>query len=151
MEASELSLECTICLRQITTTYTKLTCQHMFHPACIMGWLRTREDNCLAATCPVCRSLGIVGVDRLEHRGLLREPDTYEQPDDDAPDQLAPPPRRRTAFNMYVREQMLTPQIGALNSQDKLTAVCEQWRRLSIEERRPYVEMADTHNQSNYS
>lgn len=42
-------LECAICLASNKDPFTKLTCGHCFHHACIVKWLK------VSTTCPICR------------------------------------------------------------------------------------------------
>lgn len=41
--------ECPICLENITSKYTILKCNHVFHNSCIKTWLKKHNQ------CPVCR------------------------------------------------------------------------------------------------
>ena len=49
--------KCTVCLEGHTvgTSVKELTCQHRFHQACILGWIRTQLTKKTPPNCPLCR------------------------------------------------------------------------------------------------
>jgi hypothetical protein len=54
--------------------------------------------------------------------------------------------RKKSAYNVYVREMMKTEDIQKLNHKEKMGAIAALWKGLSDPDRTPYASMADTEN-----
>lgn len=68
------SIECVICLSDITTNMVKTKCNHRFHSKCLVQWKKR------ANTCPCCRNVlkrnRVSDLDRLSGHTRLNEMDT---------------------------------------------------------------------------
>lgn len=49
------SIECAICLANITTEDPLLCCKHLFHVKCILKWTKIQFRNKTKLTCPICK------------------------------------------------------------------------------------------------
>lgn len=56
------------------------------------------------------------------------------------------PKRRKSAYNLYVREMMKTAEIQELDHKEKMSAIAKQWKTLSADERVEYSDMATNEN-----
>ena len=56
------------------------------------------------------------------------------------------PKRKRSAYNVFVREQMKTDNIRALDHKAKMSAIATLWKGLPEDEKTPYTEMAAREN-----
>lgn len=54
--------------------------------------------------------------------------------------------RKKSAYNVFVREMMKTDDIKDLDHKQKMGAIAELWKKLDAEGRTPYTEMADEEN-----
>ena len=54
--------------------------------------------------------------------------------------------RKKSAYNVYVREMMKTDDIQKLNHKEKMGAIAALWKGLSDTDRSPYADMAETEN-----
>ena len=54
--------------------------------------------------------------------------------------------RKKSAYNVYVREMMKTPGIQALDHKHKMRAIADQWRDLDDVAKSQYVKMATLEN-----
>jgi hypothetical protein len=54
--------------------------------------------------------------------------------------------RKKSAYNVYVREMMKTPDIKDLDHKQKMGAIAKLWKELSADDRTPYAEMANDEN-----
>ena len=46
---------CAICLAQVNTDNKFLTCDHLFHPLCIIRWSKRQKMNKAITSCPCCK------------------------------------------------------------------------------------------------
>lgn len=58
----------------------------------------------------------------------------------------AKPKRKKSAYNIYVREMMKTDDIQALDHKEKMSAIAKQWKELNADEKAPYNDMAHKEN-----
>lgn len=56
------------------------------------------------------------------------------------------PKRKKSAYNLYVREMMKTAEIQELDHKEKMSAIAKQWKNLSADERVEYSDMATSEN-----
>ena len=49
------SLVCAICLDNVSTDHKFLSCNHLFHPKCIVHWSSRQKKNYIKPTCPLCK------------------------------------------------------------------------------------------------
>lgn len=56
--------------------------------------------------------------------------------------------RKKSAYNVYVREMMKTNDIQQLDHKHKMGAIADQWRALNDEGKAEYVNMAANENDS---
>lgn len=54
--------------------------------------------------------------------------------------------RKKSAYNVYVREMMKTEDIQKLNHKEKMGAIATLWKSLSLDDRTPYTDMAKVEN-----
>jgi hypothetical protein len=54
--------------------------------------------------------------------------------------------RKKSAYNLYVREMMKTDEIQQLDHHEKMGAIARQWKSLSAEDKVEYTDMAATEN-----
>lgn len=54
--------------------------------------------------------------------------------------------RKKSAYNVFVREMMKTEDIKDLDHKQKMGAIAELWKKLDTDGRTPYTEMADEEN-----
>lgn len=54
--------------------------------------------------------------------------------------------RKKSAYNVFVREMMKTDEIQNLNHKEKMGAIAEKWKTLKDDDKTPYVEMASAEN-----
>jgi hypothetical protein len=55
-------------------------------------------------------------------------------------------PRKKSAYNVYVREQMKTADIQGVDHKQKMGAIAGRWNALSEEEKKIYADMANGEN-----
>lgn len=55
-------------------------------------------------------------------------------------------PRRKSAYNVYVREQMQDEEIKAMGHRDKMGAIAGRWRQLTDDAKGTYKELAAAEN-----
>jgi hypothetical protein len=60
--------------------------------------------------------------------------------------------RKKSAYNVYVREMMKTPDVSALNHRDKMSAIATLWKAMSEADKAKYTQLAaecnDTESQA---
>lgn len=56
--------------------------------------------------------------------------------------------RKKSAYNVFVREMMKTEKIRDLNHKAKMGAIAEEWKALKDEDKTPYIDMAATENEA---
>lgn len=61
-------------------------------------------------------------------------------------DKKAKKPRKKSAYNVFVREQMKTDEIKSVPHKAKMGAIAQTWKALSDEDRVQYHTLADTEN-----
>jgi hypothetical protein len=54
--------------------------------------------------------------------------------------------RKKSSYNVYVREMMKTPKIQDLNHKEKMGAIAECWKALNDDDKIPYNLMAKEEN-----
>ena len=54
--------------------------------------------------------------------------------------------RKKSAYNLYVREMMKTEEIQSLDHKDKMCAIAKQWKSISEVDKAKYIEMANNEN-----
>lgn len=57
--------------------------------------------------------------------------------------------RKKSAYNVYVREMMKTEDIQKLNHKEKMGAIAALWKQLDGEAKSPYTDMANVENAEN--
>ncbi len=55
-------------------------------------------------------------------------------------------PRKKSAYNVYVREQMKTSDIQGVDHKQKMGAIAARWNALSEEQKKVYADMATGEN-----
>jgi hypothetical protein len=55
-------------------------------------------------------------------------------------------PRKKSAYNVYVREQMKTTEIQAIDHKEKMSAIAAGWNALTDEQKKVYADMATGEN-----
>jgi hypothetical protein len=55
-------------------------------------------------------------------------------------------PRKKSAYNVYVREQMKTAEIQAIDHKEKMSAIAAGWNALTDEQKKVYADMATGEN-----
>jgi hypothetical protein len=55
-------------------------------------------------------------------------------------------PRKKSAYNVYVREMMKTESIQALDHKQKMGAIAGSWNALTEEQKKVYADMASNEN-----
>ena len=63
-----------------------------------------------------------------------------------APAKVARAPRKKSAYNVYVREMMKTESVQALDHKQKMGAIASSWNALSDEQKKVYSDMASNEN-----
>lgn len=56
--------------------------------------------------------------------------------------------RKKSAYNVFVREMMKTDEIKDLDHKQKMGAIAKLWKELGDDERTPYTTLADEENNS---
>jgi len=56
--------------------------------------------------------------------------------------------RRKSAYNVFVREMMKTDDIKQLDHKAKMGAIAERWKQLTDDDKQPYTTMANAENES---
>jgi hypothetical protein len=54
--------------------------------------------------------------------------------------------RKKSAYNVYVREMMKTDDIQKLNHKEKMGAIASCWKELNDDDKTPYTKMANDEN-----
>ncbi len=54
--------------------------------------------------------------------------------------------RKKSAYNLYVREMMKTEEIQTLDHKEKMSAIAKQWKSLDDTAKVEYTEMANSEN-----
>ena len=54
--------------------------------------------------------------------------------------------RKKSAYNLYVREMMKTDDVQKLDHKDKMCAIAKQWKSIDDTDKARYVEMANSEN-----
>lgn len=57
--------------------------------------------------------------------------------------------RKKSAYNVYVREMMKTKDIQELDHKQKMGAIATVWKTLNDEDKTPYTKMANDENTEN--
>lgn len=57
-------------------------------------------------------------------------------------------PRKKSAYNVFVREMMKTDDIKELDHKQKMGAIAKLWKDLDASSRSPYTDMANDENAS---
>lgn len=55
-------------------------------------------------------------------------------------------PRKKSAYNVYVREQMKTAEIQAISHKEKMSAIASGWNGLNDEQKKVYADLATGEN-----
>ena len=55
-------------------------------------------------------------------------------------------PRKKSAYNVYVREQMKTSEIQAISHKEKMSAIASGWNGLNDEQKKVYADLATGEN-----
>jgi hypothetical protein len=55
-------------------------------------------------------------------------------------------PRKKSAYNVYVREQMKSADIQAISHKEKMSAIAAGWNALTAEQKKVYADMANGEN-----
>ncbi len=55
-------------------------------------------------------------------------------------------PRKKSAYNVYVREQMKTSDIQGVDHKQKMGAIAARWNSLTEEQKKVYADMASNEN-----
>ena len=55
-------------------------------------------------------------------------------------------PRKKSAYNVYVREMMKTESIQALDHKQKMGAIAKSWNELGDEGKKEYTDLANSEN-----
>jgi hypothetical protein len=55
-------------------------------------------------------------------------------------------PRKKSAYNVYVREQMKTDDIKSIDHKSKMAAIAKSWKELSEEDKARYTSLANDEN-----
>jgi hypothetical protein len=55
-------------------------------------------------------------------------------------------PRKKSAYNVYVREQMKTADIQGVDHKQKMGAIAARWNALTEEQKKVYTDMASNEN-----
>ena len=64
---------------------------------------------------------------------------------EDAPAKVRQP-RKKSAYNVYVREQMKTDEIKSIDHKSKMGAIAKSWMELNDEDKKVYTDMAASEN-----
>jgi hypothetical protein len=67
-------------------------------------------------------------------------------PAEAAPVKAARAPRKKSAYNVYVREMMKTESVQALDHKQKMGAIAGSWNALTKEQKDVYANMANNEN-----
>jgi hypothetical protein len=54
--------------------------------------------------------------------------------------------RKKSAYNVFVREMMKTDEIKDLDHKQKMGAIAKLWKELGVDDRTPYADMASEEN-----
>ncbi len=55
-------------------------------------------------------------------------------------------PRKKSAYNVYVREQMKTAEIQAISHKEKMSAIASGWNALTDDQKKVYADLANGEN-----
>ena len=56
--------------------------------------------------------------------------------------------RKKSAYNVYVREMMKTPEIQELDHRMKMSAIAAEWKKLTVDAKTQYTDMANEENEA---
>lgn len=90
-------------------------------------------------------SLTSIGV---AHSGSSDEPSESEQVTEHVHEPVQKRVRKRSAYNVYVREQMQTEEIKAVPHKERMRHIAGLWKNVSEEDRSGYKSKADEENSS---